>query len=213
MVQDLRVGRDGISGWMAMVVGVIGVIVAFLAWQLPKVPSSPSSSSTVIAGTDRSTSQPRSTRPTPKESGTTDSETPATASAGHKTTAPEAPLEPAAIDEINVVVTSSSVTYGDRVGPNTFQLKNGWHAMQISYQWTSFASGIQVSGNDCAVVTKVDGPVALSGIRSASCTRGRPNQFATSDGILTGVTPGTYSIEVSETLSGVTGTVSFTVLP
>ena len=203
---------DSRMGWTVagVIVTSIGVIVAFFAWRNPV-----SSSATAPVGTSPS-SQMAPALPSSAAPPQTPSEVPQAANtktAAANTSAVTVPsvMVPDPIDQVVVAVDSTNVVYGTLVAPGTYELVGGHSTMLISYQWHSYAAGIEVDGPNCAIKTSISGPTVVGGIRSPLCSRGRPNQFESGDGIIE-VSTGSYTVTVAETLSGATGSFMFAVI-
>jgi len=123
---------------------------------------------------------------------------------------------PTTINEVVVVADASQgVAVGKKIGPGTYQLSmwGGKPTLYMSYRWESRAGGVKVASETCQVFAQVLGPdAAQPSARSAWCTQGYTSQFSSSATNLAIHEAGTYTVRVTEELSGVVGTVTFTVV-
>lgn len=101
---------------------------------------------------------------------------------------------------------------GDRVGPNMYSLGNAGYA-SVSYGWRAIRSdGTFDESESCQIEARVTGPETLEAMRSAECTRGIGSVFTGSANHLQVHTPGSYTVTLTDQISGLEGTVQFQVV-
>ncbi|OLT34566.1 hypothetical protein BJF84_17325 [Rhodococcus sp. CUA-806] len=146
--------------------------------------------------------------------------TPSTTTAGPTTTAVTtttltttrlpasgAPAAATVVDQIDVYI---KVLAGEKLGPDLYAA-SGTGTFGLGYGWTGTTDGAEVKTDACQITMQVTGPEDFPVQRSAQCSKQPGGPFNGGDNS-EGITVfGTYTITVTDELTGTVGQKSFTV--
>ena len=109
---------------------------------------------------------------------------------------------------------ASTQVYGAKVGPTTFQLSDKHDRVTVAYTWVAVMSdGTTNESETCQVLTSVTGPETKPAMRTQACTFAGVNPFSSTENVQEYGLPGSYTVTVTDEITGVSGTGSFDVVP
>ncbi|WP_280376520.1 hypothetical protein [Nocardia wallacei] len=188
--------RGAIAGIIAIPIAIVGII-AQCSTSSNSSSSQAGSGPSSVTGSIVSTSVTASANPSAG----------GPAATSKRPTASATTVAIAPIDTINIEIVALQ---GDKLGP----LKFGFHGnldFGVGYSWTALADDVKVSGNACQIKAQVTGAQTFPAIRMDECSHTVGSGFSGDKASERITVPGTYTITVTEELSGVTGSTTFTV--
>lgn len=208
-------------GGLAGLVGILALIQAVTGFTIPG-PAPTESPAAATTESPRVETSPRITTESAPVVTSPPAATTPTSSA--PSTSPSVPgSQPSAAATSSISVGKSSfiietklgepVIVGRKLGRDAYALGSAGEA-DITYKWTGYSSsGTKMDGTNCQMVATITGPQTFPTYRTANCSE----RFASSfNGHLTGLditVPGTYTISVTDEVTGATASGSFTVSP
>lgn len=102
---------------------------------------------------------------------------------------------------------------GIQAGPDLYQIGDG-SGVQVAYDWHARMS--DGSGNttaSCQILGTVTGPQSVDSFRTDSCTDTNVNGFTGDKNIMFLKAPGTYTVTVTDELTGISNQHAFNVIP
>lgn len=118
-----------------------------------------------------------------------------------------APAAATVVDQIDVYI---KVLAGEKLGPDLYAT-SGTGTFGLGYGWTGTTNGAEVKTDACQITMQVTGPEDFPVQRSAQCSKQPGGPFSGGDNS-EGITVfGTYTITVTDELTGTVGQKAFTV--
>lgn len=130
------------------------------------------------------------------------------------TPAPEPPPPPALTGFRVTISEPRNAVYGEKEGPNTFKRDDQHGKVVVSYTWEAIMSNKTVNNNaDCAIHAEVSGPQWVNSMDTDECTFTDEGSISFSDDNVQEYSePGRYTVTVTDKITGVKGTATFTVI-
>lgn len=198
-----------IAGLVLMAIGVAVPVIGIAINHMDAVAASaPNGNSNQLLGDSKLSPANPTSEPSPSLAPTVD--TPSTAQPPAKVVVP-----PPVLASFNVDTALGFPGAGSRVGPDLFQLSsNGASGVQVAYRWYAVMSdGSSNDTNSCQILAVVTGPQQVDSMRSSSCTEVTTNGFFSSKNVFYLKLSGTYSVTVTDQITGISAKHSFKVVP
>lgn len=126
---------------------------------------------------------------------------------------PEPP--PPTLSNLHVSITEPrNGGYGEKVGPNRFKRDDQQDTATVSYIWQAeMSDGTLNESTDCQIHANVSGPQWVESMTIDECSYDDEGSIGFSGVNVQNYTePGTYTVTVTDQLTGATGTATFTVI-